>query len=89
MPDDGLRAKVEATLNAVRPSLQSHGGDVNLIDITPDKIARLELVGACGGCPMSRITLKMGIERVLAQEVPELAGVEAVGLEQVDWSQYG
>jgi Fe-S cluster biogenesis protein NfuA len=88
MSDDTLRAKVQETLDAVRPSLQSHGGDVNLIEVTPDKIARLELVGACGGCPMSRITLKMGIERVLAEEVPELAGVEAVGLEHVDWSEY-
>jgi Fe-S cluster biogenesis protein NfuA len=88
MSDDALRAKVQETLDAVRPSLQSHGGDVNLIEVTPDKIARLELVGACGGCPMSRITLKMGIERVLAEEVPELAGVEAVGLEHVDWSEY-
>ncbi len=88
MSDDALRAKVQETLDAVRPSLQSHGGDVNLIEVTPDKVARLELVGACGGCPMSRITLKMGIERVLAEEVPELAGVEAVGLEHVDWSEY-
>ena len=88
MSDDALRAKVQETLDAVRPSLQSHGGDVNLIEVTPDRIARLELVGACGGCPMSRITLKMGIERVLAEEVPELAGVEAVGLEHVDWSEY-
>ena len=88
MSDDALREKVQETLDAVRPSLQSHGGDVNLIEVTPDKIARLELVGACGGCPMSRITLKMGIERVLAEEVPELAGVEAVGLENVDWSEY-
>jgi len=88
MSDDALREKVQETLDAVRPSLQSHGGDVNLIEVTPDKIARLELVGACGGCPMSRITLKMGIERVLAEEVPELAGVEAVGLEHVDWSEY-
>ena len=88
MSEDALRAKVQETLDAVRPSLQSHGGDVNLIEVTPDKIARLELVGACGGCPMSRITLKMGIERVLAEEVPELAGVEAVGLEHVDWSEY-
>ncbi|MGD0766421.1 MAG: NifU family protein [Dehalococcoidia bacterium] len=88
MSDDGLRAKVQETLEAVRPSLQSHGGDVNLIEVTPDKIARLELVGACGGCPMSQITLKMGIERILAEEVPELAGVEAVGLDHVDWSEY-
>jgi len=78
MSDDGLRAKVQETLEAVRPSLQSHGGDVNLIEVTPDKIARLELVGACGGCPMSQITLKMGIERILKKEVPEVKSVEAV-----------
>jgi Fe-S cluster biogenesis protein NfuA len=88
MSEDGIKAKVQEALDMVRPSLQSHGGDVTLVEVTSDKIARLQLEGACSGCPMSQITLKMGIERVLTQEVPELAGVEAVGLEHVDWSQF-
>ena len=86
--ENGLRAKVQEVLEAIRPSLMAHGGDVTLVEITPDNIARLQLEGACNGCPMSQITLKMGIERVLAEEVPELAGVEAVGLEDVDWSEF-
>jgi len=88
MADETLRTRVQEALDMVRPSLQSHGGDVTLVEVTAEKIARVELTGACGGCPMSRITLKMGIERVLAEEVPELAGVEAVGMENVDWSQF-
>ena len=85
--DYELRERVEEVLDAVRPSLQAHGGDVNLVDVTPEKIARVELMGACGGCPMASITLKLGIERVLAEEVPELAGVEAVNVETPDWLQ--
>jgi Fe-S cluster biogenesis protein NfuA len=86
--DHELRERVEEVLDAVRPSLQAHGGDVNLVDVTPEKIARVELVGACGGCPMASITLKLGIERVLAEEVPELAGVEAVNIERPSWMDY-
>jgi Fe-S cluster biogenesis protein NfuA len=87
MTDYELRERVEEILDAIRPSLQSHGGDVSLVDVTPEKIARVELTGACGGCPMASITLKLGIERVLAEEVPELAGVEAVNMELPDWPE--
>ncbi len=85
LTDYELREKVEEILEAIRPSLQAHGGDVNLLDVTPEKIARLELTGACGGCPMASVTLKLGIERVLAEEVPELAGVEAVNVDVGNW----
>ena len=81
--DHELFDKVQEILDAIRPSLQAHGGDVSLLEVTPEKIARLELTGACGGCPMASITLKLGIERVLAEEVPELAGVEAVNVDTV------
>lgn len=83
-----LRARVEEVLDAVRPSLQAHGGDVSLVDVTPEKVARVELTGACGGCPMASITLKLGIERILAEEVPELAGVEAVNVERPGWLEH-
>ena len=88
MTDYELRERVEEVLDAVRPSLQAHGGDVNLVDVTPEKVARVELVGACGGCPMASVTLKLGIERILAEEVPELVGVEAVNIERPDWLEY-
>jgi Fe-S cluster biogenesis protein NfuA len=85
MTDVELRERVKEILDAIRPSLQAHGGDVSLVDVTPEKIARVELMGACGGCPMASVTLKLGIERVLAEEVPELAGVEAVNVDMPDW----
>ncbi len=88
MTEYELRARVEEVLEAVRPSLQAHGGDVNLVDITTEKVARVELTGACGGCPMATMTLRLGIERILAEEVPELAGVEAVNLERPAWMDY-
>lgn len=73
-----MRDKVEAVLTKIRPQLQADGGDVELVDITAQNIVQLRLQGACAGCPMSQMTLKNGIERVLMQEVPEVKGVESV-----------
>lgn len=73
-----LKEKVENALNKVRPSLQADGGDVMLIDVGEDGVVKVKLTGACGGCPMSQMTLKMGIEKVLKQNVPEISRVEAV-----------
>ncbi len=72
-----LRDRVSATLDKVRPSLQADGGDVELIDIV-DGIVKVKLQGACHGCPMAAMTLQMGIERILKNEVPEVQGVENV-----------
>jgi Fe-S cluster biogenesis protein NfuA len=77
-----LYERVDSVLEQVRPSLQAHGGDVSLVEVTEDRIARLELMGACAGCPMSIMTLRLGIERVLNEQVPELEGVEAVNLDE-------
>lgn len=73
-----LRDKVEASLQKVRPSLQADGGDVELVDVGDDGIVKLRLTGACKGCPMSQMTLKMGIEKVLKKEIPEVVGVQSV-----------
>jgi len=73
-----MREKVEAALNKIKPALQADGGDVELIDVTSDGIVKVKLTGACGGCPMSQMTLKMGIERVIKQEVPQIKEVIAV-----------
>lgn len=73
-----MKEKVEAALNKVRPALQADGGDVELVDVGEDGLVRVRLRGACGGCPMSQLTLKMGIERILKKEVPEVKSVEAV-----------
>ena len=72
-----MREKVEAALNDIRPYLRGDGGDVELVDVT-DGVVKLRLTGACGGCPMSAMTLKIGIERVLREQVPEVKEVIAV-----------
>jgi Fe-S cluster biogenesis protein NfuA len=72
-----MKEKVEKALNRIRPALQADGGDVELVDIE-DGIVKVRLTGACGGCPMSQMTLKMGIERHLKKEVPEVKSVVAV-----------
>ena len=73
-----MREKVEAALEKVRPALQRDGGDVALVDITEDGIVKVQLTGACKGCPMSQMTLKNGIERFVRSEVPEVKAVESV-----------
>lgn len=72
-----MRENVEKALQKIRPALQADGGDIELIDIQ-DGVVKVKLTGACGGCPMSQMTLKMGVERVLKEAVPEVKGVEAV-----------
>ncbi len=72
-----MKEKVEAVLDKIRPSLVRDGGNVELVDVK-DGTVKLKLVGACAGCPMSTMTLKMGIERILKQEVPEVKQVVAV-----------
>jgi Fe-S cluster biogenesis protein NfuA len=72
-----MKEKVEAVLERIRPSLQADGGDVELVDVE-EGIVKVRLQGACCGCPMSQITLKNGIERVIMEELPEIKGVEAV-----------
>ncbi len=73
-----LKARVEEALNQIRPYLQADGGDVSLIEITSDKIVKLELLGACGSCSMSAMTLKAGIEESIKRAAPEIKGTEAV-----------
>ena len=73
-----MKEKVEALLNNVRPKLQADGGDVELIDISDDGIVKVKLLGACSGCPMAQMTLKMGIERYLKEKAPEVQEVISV-----------
>jgi Fe-S cluster biogenesis protein NfuA len=72
-----MKEKVEAALEKIRPSLRADGGDVELVDVQ-DGIATVRLTGACGSCPMSTITLRMGVERVIKQEVPEIKEIVAI-----------
>ena len=73
-----LKEQVESALDKVRPSLQADGGDVQLVDMDDDGVVKVKLMGACSGCPMSQMTLKMGIEKVLKQNIPEISRVESV-----------
>ena len=73
-----LKEKIEDALSKVRPALQADGGDVQLVDVDDQGMVKVKLMGACGGCPMSQMTLKMGIEKVLKQNVPEVKSVESV-----------
>lgn len=73
-----MREKIEVALNKIRPALQADGGDVELVDVSPDGVVKVKLTGACGCCPMSQMTLKAGVERVIKAEVPEVKKVIAV-----------
>ena len=71
-----MKGKVEAALNEIRPMLQRDGGDVELVDIQGG-VVKVRLQGACAGCPMSQMTLRNGIERVLKERIPEVTAVES------------
>ncbi len=73
-----MRERIESALSKIRPSLQADGGDVELVEVTSDGVVKVKLTGACGGCPMGQMTLKMGIEKAIKQEVPEVKEVIAV-----------
>ena len=79
-----LMAKVEKALSVIRPYLEADGGDVKVLKIDNDGIVFLELLGACGTCPMSIMTLKAGVEGAIKRAVPEVKGVEAVNLTSPD-----
>ena len=74
---DDMKEKVEAAIDKIRPMLQADGGDVELVSVE-NGIVKVRLQGACAGCPMSQMTLKNGIERVLKQQIPEIKSVESV-----------
>lgn len=73
-----MKETVKKALEKVRPGLQADGGDVELIDVTDDGVVKVKLTGACHGCPMSQMTLKMGIEKILKQQVPSIKEVVSV-----------
>ncbi|GAV31580.1 hypothetical protein emb_1c0290 [Coriobacteriaceae bacterium EMTCatB1] len=74
---DSVKERVQEVLETIRPALQADGGDIELVDVV-DGVVKVRLVGACGGCPMSQLTLANGVERVLKQEIPEVVRVEPV-----------
>jgi len=73
-----MEDKVKAVLETLRPYLQMDGGDLEFVELTEDKVVKVKLKGACAGCPGATYTLKMGIERKVKEEIPEIVSVEAV-----------
>ena len=73
-----MKDRVQKAINQIRPNLQADGGDVELVDVADDGVVKVRLTGACKGCPMSQMTLKMGIEKFLKKEVPEVKEVLSV-----------
>jgi Fe-S cluster biogenesis protein NfuA len=80
MTPEELSGKIEASLNSIRPYLEADGGNVKVIEITPDNIVRLEFIGACGSCRMSTMTFKAGVEAAIRRDVPEVKTVEVINL---------
>jgi len=73
-----MKEKVEEALKKVRPSLQRDGGDIELVSVDADGVVKVRLKGACGSCPMSTMTLKMGVEKFLKEQIPDVKEVVQV-----------
>jgi len=76
--EQSFEEKVKNIIEAIRPNLQSHGGDIELVGVDEDNTVKVRLQGACSGCPSAQQTLKLGIEQVLKEKVPETKEVIAV-----------
>jgi Fe-S cluster biogenesis protein NfuA len=79
-----LLDQVEAALDTIRPYLEADGGNVSIEEITPEGVVKLKLLGSCGSCPMSIMTLKAGIEQAIKKAVPEITAIEAINLTDID-----
>ncbi len=79
-----LLQRVENALDTIRPYLEADGGNVSIEEITPENVVRLRLLGSCGSCPMSIMTLKAGIEQAIKRAVPEIESIEAINLTDID-----
>ena len=73
-----MKEEVKKILDQIRPSLQADGGDAELVDVSDQGVVKVKLTGACGSCPMSQMTLKQGIERILKEKVSQTIRVESV-----------
>lgn len=78
--DNDFLLRIESALDQIRPYLEADGGNVKVLEVTDDMILKLELLGACGTCPMSTMTLKAGVEQSVLRAIPEIKAVEAVNV---------
>ncbi len=79
-----LLLRIEAALDQIRPYLEADGGNVAIEEVTDDMVVKLKLLGSCGTCPMSIMTLKAGVEQSLKRAIPEITSVEAINLTDID-----
>ena len=84
MSMEDITIKIDQALDNIRPYLETDGGNVKIVEVTDDLIVRLELLGACGSCPMSTMTLKAGVEEAIRKVVPQVKAVEAVNITHPD-----
>ncbi len=75
-----LREKIEFAFDTIRPYLEADGGNVRVVELTEDFVLKIEMLGNCGSCPMSSMTLKAGVEEAILRAIPEIKRVEAVNL---------
>jgi Fe-S cluster biogenesis protein NfuA len=80
-----LYDRVDKALDEIRPYIHSHAGDVNLVDVSDEGIVKLQMVGTCDSCPMSMITLRLGIERILKEKVPGIKDVLSIRPDEFDF----
>ena len=73
-----MKAEVERAIQEIRPNLRADGGDIELVDIDKEGVVKVRLKGACAGCPMSRMTLQLGVERYLKKRIPQVKSVVSV-----------
>jgi Fe-S cluster biogenesis protein NfuA len=78
-----MRERVQEVIDEIRPMLQADGGDVELVEVSADGVVKVRLTGACGGCPMSQMTLSRGIESRLKASIPEVSRVESVPMDEI------
>jgi Fe-S cluster biogenesis protein NfuA len=76
--EKGLKDKIAEVIDSIRPMLQNDGGDIEFVELAEDNSVKVRLQGACRGCPGAQMTLKMGVERLLKERVPEVKEVIAV-----------
>lgn len=79
-----LTERIDKALDNIRPYLETDGGNVRIIEVTDDMVVKLELLGACGSCPMSTMTLKAGVEEAIKKAVPEIVAVQAINITHPD-----
>lgn len=82
--DPQLLARIEEALNQVRPYMEADGGNISLVGVSEDMVARVQLEGACSSCKMSMMTMKAGVEQSILKAVPEIKAVEAVSMEPTE-----